>query len=57
MSESKRSHRHEDTVPESKAAYWKTAHHHWWFWCGLFLMLAAMAVYVLSDNLSFLPHN
>jgi len=53
MSESKR----RETVPEAKAAYWKTVHHNWWFWLGLALMLAAMAVYILSDNLSFLPHN
>jgi hypothetical protein len=53
MSESKS----RETVPEAKAAYWKTVHHNWWFWLGLALMLGAMAVYVLSDNLSFLRHN
>ena len=46
-----------ETAPEAQAAYWKTVHHQWWFWIGLGLMLAAMSVYVLSDNLSFLPHN
>ncbi len=53
MSENKR----RETAPEAQAAYWKTVHHQWWFWIGLGLMLAAMSVYVLSDNLSFLPHN
>jgi hypothetical protein len=56
MSESERSHRNEETIPESRTAYWKTVHHTWWFWFGLVLMLAAMSVYILSDNLSFLPH-
>jgi len=53
MSESKR----RETVPEAEAGYWKTVHRQWWFWAGLALMLTAMAVYVLSDNLSFLTHN
>jgi len=35
--------------------YWKHVHRHWWFWIGLFLMLLAMAIYVLSDDLAFLP--
>ncbi len=41
-------------MSESK---WKTIHNQWWFRLGLALMLAAMAVYVLSDNLSFLKHD
>jgi hypothetical protein len=36
--------------------YWKRAHHDWRFWLGLVLMLAAISIYVLSENLSFLPH-
>jgi hypothetical protein len=27
----------------------------WWFWIGLALMLTAIAIYVLSDDLAFLP--
>ena len=55
MSESK--HRHHPT-PESVSAvpYWKRAHHDWRFWIGLILMLLAITVYILSDNLAFLPH-
>ena len=34
---------------------WKHVHRQWWFWLGLFLMLLAMAIYVLSDDLAFLP--
>ena len=36
--------------------YWKHAHHDWRMWVGLALMLAAITIYVLSDNLRFLPH-
>ena len=36
--------------------YWKRAHHDWRVWVGLFFMLAAITIYVLSDDLAFLPH-
>jgi len=36
--------------------YWKRAHRSWWFWIGLLLMLTAITIYVLSDDLAFLPH-
>jgi hypothetical protein len=36
--------------------YWKRAHHDWRMWVALFFMLAAIAIYVLSDDLAFLPH-
>jgi uncharacterized membrane protein len=35
--------------------YWKRAHHDWRFWIGLVLMLTAMAVYVGSDDLVWVP--
>jgi len=56
MSESK--HRHHP-ASESVAAlpYWKRAHHDWRFWAALVLMFLAITVYVLSDNLAFVPHN
>jgi hypothetical protein len=41
---------HRDVHP-----YWKRAHHDWRFWVGLVLMLAAIAIYVLSDDLALLP--
>ena len=44
-----------DRVHHSSGPYWKRVHRQWWFWIGLFLMLLAMAIYVLSDNLAFLP--
>ena len=38
------------------AGYWKRAHQDWRFWTGISLMLLAITIYVLSDNLAFLPH-
>jgi len=35
--------------------YWKRAHTDWRFWIGVLLMLAAMIVYVLSDDLAWQP--
>jgi hypothetical protein len=36
--------------------YWKRAHRHWGFWVALFLMFAAMIVYVMSNDLTLRPH-
>jgi hypothetical protein len=36
--------------------YWKRAHHDWRVWVALFFMFAAIIIYVLSENLAFLPH-
>jgi hypothetical protein len=50
---------HGNEGPESERVqhvdlpYWKRAHRSWWFWIGLFLMLTAITVYVLSDDLAF----
>lgn len=41
---------------EAGLPYWRRAHHDWRFWIGLVLMLAAISIYVLSENLAFLPH-
>lgn len=46
---------HHEARPEP-LAYWKRMHHQWWFWVGLVCMLAAITIYVLSENLAFLPH-
>jgi len=37
--------------------YWKRAHKDWRFWVGVLLLTVAIAVYVMSDNLRFAPHN
>jgi hypothetical protein len=39
--------RHPDQHP---GPVWKRLHRHWWTWIAVLLMLAAMVVYVLSDN-------
>ena len=38
-----------------KQPYWKRAHRDWVFWVGMVLMLSAIAIYVMSDDLSMLP--
>ena len=37
--------------------YWHRMHRDWRFWVCSFLMAAAIAIYVLSGNLAFVPHN
>jgi hypothetical protein len=44
-------HAHHDQRP-----YWKSAHRDWRIWVALLIMLAAITIYVLSDDLAFLPH-
>jgi hypothetical protein len=36
--------------------YWRRMHHDWRFWVALILMLAAITIYILSENLAWLPH-
>ena len=60
MSENKRSHRHHgeqdhNHVHQGQRPYWKRAHRDWRIWVGLFFMLAAMMIYLLSEDLSFFP--
>jgi hypothetical protein len=43
-------------VHYGRPPYWKRAHHDWRFWLGLVLMFAAIAIYVMSDDLALLPH-
>jgi hypothetical protein len=35
---------------------WRRVHHSPLFWIGVFLFLAAGAIYVLSNDLSWRPH-
>jgi hypothetical protein len=35
--------------------YWTRAHRDWRIWVGLFFCLAAIIIYVLSEDLSFMP--
>ena len=42
-----------DRVHHDHRPYWKRAHHDWRVWVGLFFMLAAIMIYVMSNDLSF----
>jgi formate hydrogenlyase subunit 3/multisubunit Na+/H+ antiporter MnhD subunit len=35
--------------------YWRRAHHDWKFWFAMFMMFAAITMYVLSDDLAWVP--
>jgi hypothetical protein len=59
MSESK-NHHHPDEGPHAKAdpdrvPYWKRAHRDWRFWVAVCFLFAAIAIYVLSVDLSLVP--
>ena len=41
--------------PHPPDAYWRRAHQDWRFWVGLFFMLLAITIYVLSEDLSLVP--
>jgi hypothetical protein len=45
-----------DRVHHDQRPYWKRAHHDWRLWVALIMMLAAITIYVLSEDLAFLPH-
>jgi hypothetical protein len=36
--------------------YWKRAHHDWRFWVAFGLMLMAMVIYLMTADLSIVPH-
>ena len=60
MSENKYSHHQHggpdrDNVQHDHRPYWKRAHRDWRFWIALFLMFAAMIIYVMSDDLALRP--
>jgi hypothetical protein len=42
-----------DQVHHDHRPYWRSAHHDWRVWVGLFFMLAAITIYVMSNDLSF----
>jgi hypothetical protein len=60
MNEIKQSrHGHEgsksDNVHHDHRPYWKRAHRDWRFWGAVFLMLVAMIIYVMSNDLAWRP--
>jgi hypothetical protein len=54
-------HRHggpdRDSVHHGHSPYWKRAHHDWRFWVAVFLMFAAMIIYVMSNDLALRPRS
>jgi hypothetical protein len=44
-------------VQQSNRPYWKRAHKDWRFWIALLLMIAAMIIYVVSEDFAWLPRN
>ncbi|MEO5955473.1 MAG: hypothetical protein ABIR36_07270 [Nitrospiraceae bacterium] len=58
MDKTQRRHQHnggedrEESHPCSP--YWRRVHHHWYFWVGMFLMLVAIGIYVMTEDLSWL---
>ena len=44
-------------VQQSNSPYWKRAHKDWRFWIALLLMIAAMIIYVVSEDFAWLPRN
>lgn len=59
MSNAKRIHNGRGTPDASahheRRPYWTRAHYDWRFWVALLLMFGAMGIYVMSDDLAFLP--
>jgi hypothetical protein len=52
-------HRHEsgdgEVIAPVARPYWARAHRDWRVWVALFFCMAAITIYVLSDDLSFFP--
>jgi hypothetical protein len=36
--------------------YWRRMHRDWRVWVGLVLMFTAITIYILSEDLAWLPH-
>jgi len=45
----------EQEISDVRAPYWRRAHRDWRFLVVVFLMLAAMATYVMTGNLAWRP--
>jgi len=62
MNEIKYSHQ-EHSGPNSDSAhhdhhpYWKRVHRDWRVWAAVFVMLAAMIIYVMSNDLAWRPRS
>ena len=45
------------SVHQGHRPYWTRAHRDWRFWGIMFLMFAAISIYVMSENLSLRPRS
>ncbi len=54
MNEIQRNHSspHSDSVHHGHRPYWRGAHRDWRVWVGLFLMLTAMIIYLMTNDLA-----
>jgi len=62
MNEQKHNHhghggQNNDSVHYGHRSYWKRAHRDWRFWVGVISMLAAIIIYVMSDDLAGWPRH
>jgi len=62
MTTSKHSHyqseeQERNSVLHSHRPYWTSAHRDWRFWCVMFVLFAAISIYVMSENLSLRPRS
>lgn len=46
-----------DTTHHAHRPYWKRAHRDWRAWVVVFFLLAALFVYVMSDDLALVPRS
>jgi hypothetical protein len=44
-----------DSGEPDPGPYWRRMHRDWRFWIGAIFMFAALAIYVLSGNLAWVP--
>jgi hypothetical protein len=55
--EERSSHQHgtlaRGSIHHNPEPYWRRAHRDWRVWVGLFFMMAAITIYVMSNDLSF----
>jgi hypothetical protein len=42
-----------ESIQHNPDPYWRRAHRDWKMWVGLFFMMAAITIYVMSNDLSF----
>jgi len=45
-----------ESVAHGHHPYWRRAHRDWRIWFGVVLMLVAMMIYLMTDDLAWRPH-